>query len=979
MSSSSSTTGLTTAGLLPASLAALLNRPLDHVAMTGSSIGTIAVGSLFSHPPSASSSAAPSALQLQVLGTSAASSAAGSSSADRSPSASRPAVSAVVAPSAALSPAPDSSGPLPTPFHFGNHITIKMSPENYIFWRAQVLPLLRSHYIMGYVDGTLPCPPALVDGVHGPVINPAHRVWTGHDQANLSSIQGSLTPGVAGLVVFAKTSHEAWSTLEKTFSAQSQARANALRRQLGECEKLDLSVTDYYNKVRELADTLASIGQPLRDSEFTSYVINGLDEEYDGLVEVVNERAATSPISPHELYQRLLNTEQRVEARPGRRERGGHGDVSALAANKGGARPPSYSAPTSGKSYIPKTAAPPPDHSGGGRPQRTCQLCGRDGHLASKCHRRFQRSFLGIGNDGKDTRNNARQAAMADHPAPQGQQGNTQTYVDPHWYMDTGATDHLTSELGKLHTRDAYHGSDKVHTANGAGTGRGARLELLEDVAPSSPLSSAAPPTAAVDHVDHGTPLHGLDGRAHADAHVAWPTSPSTATPSPPPRGPADRAHAVADPPVHGPHLPAPSSPAPSSPAPMSPTPTSPGPSAPEPASPQRASPAPAPPSPASSAAESPASADSSSSAPPAPSTTVAPVALRPHTRSRSGIIRPRQRTDGTVAWYAACLAAALADPSAEPRNYQAAMSVPHWREAMELEYQALLRNETWTLVPPPPRVNVIDSKWVFKVKKHADGSIERYKARLVARGFRQRYGLDYEDTFSPVIKPTTIRILLSIAVTRGWSMRQLDVQNAFLHGLLEEEVYMRQPPGFVDSARPDYLCRLTKALYGLKQAHRAWHARLATALRTRGFVPSTADSSLFLLQQPGVTMYFLVYVDDIILVSSSPMAADALIKSLGADFAVKDLGQLHFFLGLEVTHRDRGLVLTQKKYSLDLLQRAGMLKCKTVATPMSSTDKITAVDGELLSSADATEYRSIVGGLQYLTITRPDISFAVN
>jgi histone deacetylase 1/2 len=143
-------------------------------------------------------------------------------------------------------------------------------------------------------------------------------------------------------------------------------------------------------------------------------------------------------------------------------------------------------------------------------------------------------------------------------------------------------------------------------------------------------------------------------------------------------------------------------------------------------------------------------------------------------------------------------LAAAVADPSAEPRTYQAAMSIPHWRAAMELEYNALLRNETWTLVPPPSRVNVIDSKWVFKVKKHADGSIERYKARLVARGFRQRYGLDYEDTFSPVIKPTTIRLLLSLAVTRGWSMRQLDVQNAFLHGLLEEEVYMRHPPGLL-------------------------------------------------------------------------------------------------------------------------------------------------------------------------------------
>ena len=278
-------------------------------------------------------------------------------------------------------------------------------------------------------------------------------------------------------------------------------------------------------------------------------------------------------------------------------------------------------------------------------------------------------------------------------------------------------------------------------------------------------------------------------------------------------------------------------------------------------------------------------------------------------------------------------------------------MRIPHWREAMEQEYQALLRNQTWTLVPPQSRVNVIDSKWVFKVKRHSDGSIERYKARLVARGFRQRFGLDYEDTFSPVVKPTTIRLLLSLAVTRGWFLRQLDVQNAFLHGVLAEEVYMRQPPGFSDPDRPDHLCRLSKAIYGLKQAPRAWHARLAMALRAHGFASSTADSSLFLLQRPEVTMYLLVYVDDIILVSSSQSAATALVRSLGADFAVKDLGKLHYFLGVEVTSRAAGLVMTQKKYSLNLLQRAGMLKCKPTTTPMSTTDKLNAVDGVLLKS----------------------------
>jgi histone deacetylase 1/2 len=306
-------------------------------------------------------------------------------------------------------------------------------------------------------------------------------------------------------------------------------------------------------------------------------------------------------------------------------------------------------------------------------------------------------------------------------------------------------------------------------------------------------------------------------------------------------------------------------------------------------------------------------------------------------------------------------------------------MRIPHWREAMETEYQALLRNETWRLVPPRPGLNVIDSKWVFKIKRHSDGSIERYKARLVAKGFKQRYGLDYEDTFSPVIKPTTIRLLLSLAVTRGWHLRQLDVQNAFLHGVLEEEVYMRQPPGFVDSAHPQHLCRLVKALYGLKQAPRAWHARLGSVLRRHGFVPSSADTSLFMLRRPDITMYLLVYVDDIIVVSSSHSAVGRLVHGLQSEFAVKDLGSLRFFLGIEVSDVSQGLALTQKKYALDILRRAGMLECKSASTPMTATDCLSAADGVLLTSDEATTYRSIVGGLQYLLVTRPDISFAVN
>ncbi|XP_073363658.1 uncharacterized protein [Aegilops tauschii subsp. strangulata] len=825
----------------------------------------------------------------------------------------------------------------PRPFHFAHLVTVKLSADNYLLWRAQVLPLMRSHYLEGYVDGTLPCPPAMVPvpsaaGGSVMVSNPAHRRWIAQDQTILGAIQSSLTPSVAGMVVFAATSRDAWATLDSSFSSQSLARSSAIRNnQLGEVKKNDLSVTAFFNKVKSLADTLSSIGKPLRDEEFTSFILNGLDEDYDSLVENINGR--DTPMPPRDLYARLLNTEQRL---PARRSVGVYTEgPSANTALRGGARGAKQKAPpTSGNQ--PRPPAPPPM---AGRKRLHCE-------------------------------GNEKQAALAT-PDP----GFTPSYsVDPAWYMDTGATDHLTSQLDKLATRQPYTGHDQVRTANGSGTGRGARLELLDDdmattapvaATPDEALDEAAPATTPLDpDVDHACMPHarGSDGVTKSPG--------SAASLSPGPAEPAELSAGPAGPAALSPEPEASQVTESSSPGPS--TPITPGLS-----SPTLTVPPDAPVDSPAGASSSPLmDSGSSGMAAPAPPP---PVVLRPHTRSKSGIFQPKKRTDGTVAWVAACVAHAEADPTTEPRHFRAALGIPHWRATMEQEIHALQRNNTWRLVPPPSGVNIIDSKWVFKVKKHADGSIERYKARLVAKGFKQRYGIDYEDTFSPVIKPTTIRVLLSLAVTRGWSLRQLDVQNAFLHGVLEEEVYMRQPPGFVDPAQPHHLCRLVKALYGLKQAPRAWHARLGAALRAHGFVPSTADTSLFILQRPEVTMYILVYVDDIILVSSSASTTDRLVSSLGAEFAVKDLGRLHYFLGLEVLHSDGGLTLTQKKYSQDLLRRAGMLQCKSATTPMSATDKLTALAGDLLAPEDATEYRNIVGGLQYLLITRPDISFAVN
>ncbi|KAK1694930.1 hypothetical protein QYE76_011627 [Lolium multiflorum] len=213
-----------------------------------------------------------------------------------------------------------------------------------------------------------------------------------------------------------------------------------------------------------------------------------------------------------------------------------------------------------------------------------------------------------------------------------------------------------------------------------------------------------------------------------------------------------------------------------------------------------------------------------------------------------------------------------------------------------------LTANGTWNLVPPVAGVNLIDSRWVFKVKLHADGSVERYKARLVAKGFKQRYGQDYDETFIHVVKPVTIHLFLSMALSRRWHIRQLDIQNVFLNGFLDEEVYMRQPPGFVDSDKPDHYCKLVRSLYGLKQAPRAWHARLTSVLSSLGFSPSMADTSLFILCRNDVTVYLLVYVDDIIVLSSTSAAIPRLISQLRSEFSVKGLGVLHYFLGIEST-----------------------------------------------------------------------------
>ncbi|GAB2293271.1 hypothetical protein Dimus_038257 [Dionaea muscipula] len=272
--------------------------------------------------------------------------------------------------------------------------------------------------------------------------------------------------------------------------------------------------------------------------------------------------------------------------------------------------------------------------------------------------------------------------------------------------------------------------------------------------------------------------------------------------------------------------------------------------------------------------------------------------------------------------------------------------------------------------------MHVIGCKWVFKTKLKPDGTLDRLKARLVAKGYHQIDGLDYTETFSPVVKPGTIRLILVVALVRRWPVRQLDVKNAFLHGDVSECIYMAQPPGKADPKHPNHVCRLHKALYGLKQAPRAWFDRFSKYLLHLGFVCSLDDPSLFTCHTDHGSLILLLYVDDMLITGSSATLVAQFIRLLTAEFAMKDLGPIHHFLGIQVQTTADGLHLSQRHYALTLLDRVGLLDSKPKATPLPA--KLT-IDPAAPLLEDATFYRGVVGALQYLTLTRPDLSYSVN
>ncbi|CAA7032723.1 unnamed protein product [Microthlaspi erraticum] len=317
-----------------------------------------------------------------------------------------------------------------------------------------------------------------------------------------------------------------------------------------------------------------------------------------------------------------------------------------------------------------------------------------------------------------------------------------------------------------------------------------------------------------------------------------------------------------------------------------------------------------------------------------------------------------------------------------EPASFKDALKFEEWITAMNEELIALESSGTWDICSLPDGKHAIGCKWVYKLKLLANGCLERYKARLVAKGYTQQAGVDFVDTFSPVAKMTTVKTLLAVAAAKNWSLTQLDFSNAFLNGDLEEEIYMTLPPGYTPKTGvtlpPNAVCKLKKSLYGLKQASRQWFLKFSHTLVNLGFKKSHADHTLFIKHYEGRYVAVLVYVHNIIIASNNDAEVEKLKSDMKVAFKLRDLGELKYFLGLEIARSSKGISVCQRKYTLELLSDAGLLACKPSSIPMEPSIKL-RLDSDEPVLDDITPYRRLVGKMMYLTITRPDITYAVN
>ncbi|CAH9135713.1 unnamed protein product [Cuscuta epithymum] len=312
-----------------------------------------------------------------------------------------------------------------------------------------------------------------------------------------------------------------------------------------------------------------------------------------------------------------------------------------------------------------------------------------------------------------------------------------------------------------------------------------------------------------------------------------------------------------------------------------------------------------------------------------------------------------------------------------EPTSTDEALEIEVWRHAMQDEISAIEKNETWKLVNLPTEKKAIGVRWIYRTKLNPDGTVSKYKARLVVKGYAQNPGVDYFETFSPVARMETIRLLLSLAAQQGWKVCQLDVKSAFLNGFLQEDIYVEQPEGYVVAGSESKVYKLNKALYGLKQAPRSWYDRLDACLIEMEFEKSKNEATLYVKELNQDILIVSVYVDDLLITGSSIKMIDQFKSEMKKKFDMSDLGLMSYFLGLEVVQMDCGILIHQRKFATEVLKKFAMSECKPIGTPLATGQKFFKEDGT--EKIDSKIYRSLMGSLLYLTASRPDLVFSVN
>ena len=351
-----------------------------------------------------------------------------------------------------------------------------------------------------------------------------------------------------------------------------------------------------------------------------------------------------------------------------------------------------------------------------------------------------------------------------------------------------------------------------------------------------------------------------------------------------------------------------------------------------------------------------------------------------PALRRSSRIPKPIQR-------YSPSLHYLLLSDSGEPECYDQAMQVEDsvkWESAMKDEMDSLMSNQTWELAELPPGKKALHNKWVYRIKEEHDGN-KRYKARLVVKGFQQKEGIDYNEIFSPVVKLTTVRLVLKIVAAENLHLEQLDVKTAFLHGDLEEELYMRQPEGFIKEDKKNLVCRLKKSLYGLKQAPRQWYKKFDSFMSSHGFTRCQADHCCYFKKFDNNFIILLLYVDDMLVAGSDMQEIVNLKQKLSKQFEMKDLGAAKQILGMRIKRdtNSRTLLLSQDKYINKVLSRFNMQNAKVVSTPLGVHFRLSKEQSPKTEEERAymakVPYASAIGSLMYVMIcTRPDIAQAV-